>query len=182
MFVLFGQCFLLGESFNRVDSFDDVSSLVHSSCSAVEQVPAGALLYVLLLTMSEVFENRVQYYLKEASKHIWDDISHTRVVQSYVRICIHFNEPDAKILIDHEVKAKELEAIAPFGWIHRLLGTEIAIKSQILHSAQEVSVEVEAVLAKFIVEVLLKLFEAQDVAFFMFSKVLFIFHLKTVVG
>lgn len=73
---------------------------------------------------------------------------HACVVDADVWIRVYLNEPDSEILVNHEVKAKKLERIAPLVGVQRVLGGEIAVNGNVLHPLDEITVQVQIVLRK----------------------------------
>jgi len=101
------------QGLDRIHSFLRRAPLVYASKSAIEEIELRPFVYFLDLAIRHVLKNRIQHYLKEAIEHFWNDVLHPFIVDSNVWVGIDLNEPDSKILIDHEVEPKELEGVLP---------------------------------------------------------------------
>ena len=86
-------------------------------------------------------------------------------MNSNIWIGIDFEQPDSKCLIYHEVKAKKLKGIPSFTWIQDAFGWKVAIDSDVFHPSEEIPLKIEIVLRIFLIEIFLKLFKANYVAF-----------------
>ena len=97
--------------------------------------------------------------LEEAVKHFGQDALHSVVVDADIRIGVHLDQPDAEVLVNHEIEAEEFEGIAPLAGVHGVLGAEEAVEREVLHPEHEVALEVELVVAVLVVEELLEVLE-----------------------
>ena len=99
-----------------------------------------------------------------------------------VRVEIDLDQPDSKVLIYHEIKAQQFEAIAAPSRIYSLMGGHITVIGEVFHPLEEVALEVEPMLWPFLAEVFFELVERDVVALLMLTVIALVLHLQAVVG
>ena len=73
----------------------------------------------------------VAHNLKHVVDHLGHQIFHILVGSTQIRIIVHFNQPNAKVLIKQEVKTKKLIDILSVIWVHFALDTKEAIDHKV---------------------------------------------------
>lgn len=132
----------LGQFFDWIHALVGLPSFVYVALLAVDQVPASLIVNFLLLFVVQSFENRVQHDLEQTVQHVGDDVHHAVVVEAYVGIRVRFDEPDAEVLVNHEIEAEEFEGVAPLARVYRILATKEAVEGEVLHPQNEVAMEI----------------------------------------
>lgn len=106
---------------------------------------------------------------------------HFVVVDADVGVSVDLDEPDAEVLVNHEVEPEEFKGVAALAGVHGVLGAEEAVKREVLHPKHEVALEVEPVVPVLLLEELLELLQGDRVALLVLPVVLRVLHLQAVV-
>jgi hypothetical protein len=126
-------------------------------------------------------KNRIYNNLKQACKHLGQHVFHTRVVYTDVWICINFDKPNSEVLINHVIKTKQFKSVSALVGVQSLLTRQETVDTNIFHPGQHVAFEVQVVLRKCFIEILLKLLKRKSISFLMLAISILVFDLKTVI-
>ena len=159
----------------------DASALVDTLVSAVEEIEISLLVDRVLLFRRHIFEDGVECDPEHVMEHLREQVAHPLVQVGHLWIRVDFDEPDAEVLVDHEVEPEKFVGVLPLARVERGPTRHIAIDGNVLHPGDEVFLDLQFVLWVLVVQVLLKLLEADDVAFLVHAVCVLVLDLKTIV-
>jgi hypothetical protein len=119
-----------------------------------------------------IVESRCKYQVKEVIHHLREQSSNVFVWHSQIRVSVHLDEPDTEVLINQEVKAKQLEAVLALVWVQLLPRRLVHIKHEVLYPLQEMLLHVQLMLWIYLIQILLKSFKSHSVAVLVFPVIL----------
>ena len=156
--------------------------LVDVAVPRVKQVKVGVLPGVLLALLADfLVKDDIERDMEDVLEEIGQDVLHFLVVQGERRVRVHLDEPDAEVLIDHEVESEQLVAVPTVGRVHFLLSCKVAVEAHVLHAGDEVSLDIELILWEHLLKVGLKVLETDYVSLLMTPIRLLVFDLQAVV-
>ena len=94
---------------------------------------------------------------------------------------IHLDQPNSEVFVEQEIESKEFKAVMTVAGVHFLLNAEEGVEDDVLYPGQEQIFNVEIVLRKVLVQVLLQVVIVECVSFLMLS-VSISFHLEALIG
>ena len=105
---------------HRIHAFARIDAPpIDVAVTRIQQVELGVLPGAFLLLLIQfVIEHNVQRYAENVFEQIGEDMLHPLVVQGKRRVRVDLDQPDAEVLVDHEVKSKKLIAIPAVRRIH----------------------------------------------------------------
>ena len=101
--------------------------------------------------------------------HFWHQLLNILIGHAQIWVGVDLDEPHPKVFIYQKIKAKQLEAVLPIVWIQLLSNAEECIDYDVLHSLHEMLFNIDIMLFKLLIQVLLKVVIAQSISFFMGS-------------
>ena len=166
---------------DRINAVMNATTLIDSLIPTVEQVEIRLLVNRVLLFRRHLLEYSIQRDLKHVIEHFREKVTHPFVQIGHLWIRVDLDEPDSKVLVDHEIEAKEFEGVLPLARVERVAARHVAVDGDVLHSRNKVSLDLQIVLRILLVEILLKLLKTNNVAFLMHTVSVFVLYLKTIV-
>jgi hypothetical protein len=166
---------------DRINAIVHATTLVYSFVSTVEQVKISLLMNSVLLIERHVFKHGVERNLEHIVEHLRKQVAHFLIQVGDLRISIDFNEPDAEVLIDHEIEAEEFERVLSFARVQSRPAGHVTVNGDVFHARDEVPLDLEVVLRVLLVKILLKLIKADNIAFLMHTVCVFVLDLEAII-
>ena len=122
------------EFLDRINAIVNAASLVDSLVTTVEQIEIRLLMNGVPLILRHVFKDGVQRNLEHILEHLWNQNAHFLVQVGHLWISINFNEPDAEVLVNHEVEAEELERVLALARVQGRPTGHVTVNGDVFHA------------------------------------------------
>ena len=123
--------------------------VVHSSVSIdllvdeLEAAVLGSRCGCLRAVLSRRWINGIQDNLEHLVDHGRHQLARVLVRRANVRVRVDLNQPDAKILIHHEIVAEELVVILAVTGIQLILDSAKSVNNDVFHAWHEVAINLD---------------------------------------